>query len=230
MEKVVEKIHVEEGMLIINQHYMALQTPDGVTLPADLDEYGQYQPILELMRLISCDADMSGNITGETQAVLQQAFLGQHPLLSHPLGCSIEKTDRNSSILQAIHPQTEKDYVRALALVHATGLFCHAETSYPFTSREELREYLCEFMDAEYAYKLSELIRKGMLYERAVGHQAKWEAYEEQLALLPNSIVNMFSRIVYLPKKSIIEHIVHYAILAANSLIDNGNSVIVWQV
>ena len=49
-------------MLIINQHYMALQTPDGVTLPADLDEYGQYQPILELMRLISCDADMSGNI------------------------------------------------------------------------------------------------------------------------------------------------------------------------
>lgn len=113
MEKVVEKIHVEEGMLIINQHYMALQTPDGVTLPADLDEYGQYQPILELMRLISCDADMPGNITGETQVVLQQAFLGQHSLLSHPLGCSMDETYRNSSILQAIHPQTEKDYVRA---------------------------------------------------------------------------------------------------------------------
>jgi hypothetical protein len=227
MEKVVEKIHVEEGMLIINQHYMALETPDGVLHPADLDEYGQYQPILELMRLISCDADMSGNITGETQAVLQQAFLGQHSLLSHPLGCSREETVRNSNILQAIHPKTESDYVRTLSLVHATGLFCHAETSYPFTSREELREYLCEFMDDEYAYKLSESVRKGLLNEGAVGHQARWEAYKEPLALLPDSIVNLFSRIIYLPKKSIMQYIVHYAILAANSLIKNENSVIV---
>lgn len=230
MENIVEKIRVEEGTLVINQHYMALETPVGVLHPADLDEYGQYQPILELMRLISCNADMSGNITGETQAVLQQAIMGQHSLLSHPLGCSMEETVRNSNILQAICPQTEDDYVRALSLVHATGLFQNTEDSYPFTCREELREYLCEFIDDEYAYKLSESVRKGMLNEGTVGHQAKWETYKEQLALLPDSIVNMFSRIIYLPKKSIIEHIVHYAILAANSLIDNGNSVIVWQV
>ena len=227
MENIGEKIIVDEGTLVINRHYMALETPDGVLHPADLDEYGQYQPILELMRLISCNADMSGEITGETQAVLQQAFLGQHSLLSHPLGCSMEEKVRNSNILQAIQPHTEQDYVRALSLVHATGLFCNTESLYPFTCREELREYLCEFMDDEYACMLSESVRKGMLYERAVGHQAKWETYKEQLALLPDSIVNMFSRIIYLPKKSIMQYIVRYAILAANSLIKNENSVIV---
>lgn len=102
MEDMVEKIIVDEGTLVISRHYMALETPDGVLHPADLDEYGQYQPILELMRLISRDADMSAKITGETQVILQQAFLGQHPLLSHPLGCTIEEAVRNSNILQAM--------------------------------------------------------------------------------------------------------------------------------
>ena len=36
---IVERIPVEDGTLIINHHYMALQTPDGVMYPADMDEY-----------------------------------------------------------------------------------------------------------------------------------------------------------------------------------------------
>ena len=46
-EVIVEKIPVDEGTLIICRKYMALQTPDGVLHPADLDEYGIYQPVLE---------------------------------------------------------------------------------------------------------------------------------------------------------------------------------------
>ena len=42
---------------------MALETLDGVLHPADLDKYGQYQPILDLIRLISCNADMSCTVT-----------------------------------------------------------------------------------------------------------------------------------------------------------------------
>ena len=78
-EEIVEKIDVEEGTLIICRRYMALQTSDGVLHPADMDEYGRYLPIWELIRLISHNADLSGEITEKTHEVLQQAFLGQHP-------------------------------------------------------------------------------------------------------------------------------------------------------
>lgn len=214
--EIVERISVGDDTLVINRHYMAVETSDGMLHPADLDEYGQYQPILELIRMTSYNADMTNEITEETRAVLNQALLGQHPLLSHPLYCSIEDTDRNASILKVINPKTEEDYVRTLSLICSEGLFCSEEASYPFTNREELRDYLCEYMDARSAYTLSEVVRKGLLYDRS----------EESEALLLNNILRMFSRIKYLPKKAVIQKIVHYAILAANSLIKNGNEII----
>lgn len=84
-DRIIERISVPEGTLIINRHYMALQTSDGVLHPADLDEYGQYQPIQELIRLISCRTDLSAEITEDARIILKQALLGEHPLLSHPL-------------------------------------------------------------------------------------------------------------------------------------------------
>ena len=73
---IVERIPVADGTLIIQRKYMALQTPDGVLHPADMDEYGRYLPILELIRLLSYNADLSGEITEKTHEVLHQAFLG----------------------------------------------------------------------------------------------------------------------------------------------------------
>ena len=69
-EVIVEKIDIEEGTLIICRRYMALQTPDGVLHPADMDEYVRYLPIWELIRLMSYNADLSGEITEKTRAVL----------------------------------------------------------------------------------------------------------------------------------------------------------------
>jgi hypothetical protein len=40
--------------------------------------------------------------------------------------------------------------------------------------------------------------------------------------LLPDNLLELFTKIVYLPSRAITEYIVHYAILAANSLISNG--------
>ena len=91
---VVEQIPVADGTLVINHHYMALQTPDGVLHPADMDNYGIYLPIWELIQLLSYNADLSGEITEETHKVLHQAFLGQHSQLSHILYCKREDADR----------------------------------------------------------------------------------------------------------------------------------------
>ena len=224
-EIVTERIPVDEGTLIICRKYIALQTPDGVLHPADLDEYGIYQPVLELIRLLSYNADLSGEITEETREVLQQAFLGQHSQLSHILYCKGEDAGRNETFLKAIEPKTEDDYVRVFSLI--VGSFEGADACCPFTCREELREYLCRYMNEEEAYKLSETVRKGRFYTGEPVHEQERDLnkYKDALALLPEDIVNVFSRIKYLPKKEPLQRIIHYAILAANSLIKNDNEV-----
>jgi len=224
-EVIVEKIDVEEGTLIICRRYMALQTPDGVLHPADLDEYGIYQPVLELIRLLSYNADLSGEITEETREVLQQAFLGQHSQLSHILYCNREDAKRNEAFLKVLNPKTEDDYVRVYSLI--VGDFEEADACCPFTCREELREYLCRYMNEEEAYKLSETVRKGRFYTGEPVHEQERDLnkYKDALALLPEDIVNVFSRIKYLPKKEPLQRRIHYAILAANSLIKNDNEV-----
>ncbi len=224
-EIVTERIPVDEGTLIICRKYIALQTPDGVLHPADLDEYGIYQPVLELIRLLSYNADLSGEITEETREVLQQAFLGQHSQLSHILYCKGEDAGRNETFLKAIEPKTEDDYVRVFSLI--VGSFEGADACCPFTCREELREYLCRYMNEEEAYKLSETVRKGRFYTGEPVHEQERDLnkYKDALALLPEDIVNVFSRIKYLPEKALMQRIIHYAILAANSLIKNDNHI-----
>ena len=224
-EVVVEKIPVDEGTLIICRKYMALQTPDGVLHPADLDEYGIYQPVLELIRLLSYNADLSGEITEETREILEQAFLGEHSQLSHILYCNREDAERNKAFLKILNPKTEDDYVRVYSLI--LGEFEEKNVNCPFTYREELREYLCQYMNEEEAYKLSETVRKGRFYtgEPVREQERDLNKYKDALALLPEDIVNVFSRIKYLPKKEPLQRRIHYAILAANSLIKNDNNV-----
>ena len=224
-EVIVEKIPVDEGTLIICRKYMALQTPDGVLHPADLDEYGIYQPVLELIRLLSYNADLSGEITEETREVLQQAFLGQHSQLSHILYCNREDAKRNETFLKVLNPKTEDDYVRVYSLI--SGEFDEKDVNCPFTCREELREYLCQYMNEEEAYKLSETVRKGRFYtgEPVYEQERDLNKFKDHLVLLPEDIVNVFSRIKYLPKKEPLQRRIHYAILAANSLIKNDNNV-----
>lgn len=221
-EVIVEKIDVEEGTLIICRRYMALQTPDGVLHPADMDDYGIYLPIWELIRLISHNADLSGEITEETRAVLKQAFLGEHPKLSHILYCKREDADRNEIFLKAIEPKTEDDYVRVFSLI--VGSFEGADACCPFTCREELWEYLCRYMNEEDAFSLSESVRKGKFY--GLLKEQEHRKFKDVLALLPKETVNLFERISYLPGKARMQCIVHYAIIAANSLIRNNNEVI----
>ena len=223
-EVIVEKIPVDEGTLIICRQYMALQTPDGVLHPADMDEYGRYLPIWELIRLISHNADLSGEITEKTHEVLQQAFLGQHSQLSHILYCKGEDAGRNETFLKAIEPKTEDDYVRVFSLI--VGDFEEGDACCPFTCREELREYLCQFMNEEDAYKLSEAVRKGKFYGGYSLREQEYHKYEDTLALLPKDTVSMFSRIKHLPEKALMQRIIHYAILAANSLIKNNNEIL----
>ncbi len=224
-EVIVEKIPVEEGTLIICRRYMALQTPDGVLHPADLDEYGIYQPVLELIRLLSYNADLSGEITEETREVLQQAFLGQHSQLSHILYCNREDAKRNETFLKVLNPKTEDDYVRVYSLI--SGEFDEKDVNCPFTCREELREYLCQYMNEEEAYKLSEAVRKGRFYtgELVCEQERDLNKFKDHLVLLPEDIVNVFSGIKYLPKKEPLQPRIHYAILAANSLIKNDNHI-----
>ncbi|MBP3664418.1 MAG: hypothetical protein J6J03_04575 [Tyzzerella sp.] len=224
-EVIVEKIPVEEGTLIICRRYMALQTPDGALHPADLDEYGIYQPVLELIRLLSYNADLSGEITEETREVLQQAFLGQHSQLSHILYCNREDAKRNETFLKVLNPKTEDDYVRVYSLI--SGEFDEKDVNCPFTCREELREYLCQYMNEEEAYKLSEAVRKGRFYtgEPVCEQERDLNKFKDHLVLLPEDIVNVFSGIKYLPKKEPLQRRIHYAILAANSLIKNDNEV-----
>lgn len=224
-EVIVEKIPVDEGTLIICRKYMALQTPDGVLHPADLDEYGIYQPVLELIRLLSYNADLSGEITEETREVLQQAFLGQHSQLSHILYCNREDAKRNETFLKVLNPKNEDDYVRVYSLI--SGEFDEKDVNCPFTCREELREYLCQYMNEEEAYKLSEAVRKGRFYTGEPVHEQERDLnkFKDHLMLLPEDIVNVFSGIKYLPKKEPLQRRIHYAILAANSLIKNDNEV-----
>ena len=225
-EVIVEKIPVDEGTLTICRKYMALQTPDGVLHPADLDEYGIYQPVLELIRLLSYNADLSGEITEETREVLQQAFLGQHSQLSHILYCNREDAKRNETFLKVLNPKTEDDYVRVYSLI--SGEFDEKDVNCPFTCREELREYLCQYMNKEEAYKLSEAVRKGRFYtgEPVCEQERDLNKFKDHLALLPEDAVKAFSKIKYLPKKEPLQRIIHYAILAANSLIKNNNEIL----
>lgn len=220
-EVIVEKIPVDEGTLIICRKYMALQTPDGVLHPADLDEYGIYQPVLELIRLLSYNADLSGEITEETREVLQQAFLGQHSQLSHILYCNREDAKRNETFLKVLNPKTEDDYVRVYSLI--SGEFDEKDVNCPFTCREELREYLCRYMNEEDAFSLSESVRKGKFY--GLLKEQEHRKFKDVLALLPEDTVSLFSRIKYLPEKALMQRIIHYAILAANSLIKNDNHI-----
>ena len=221
-EVIVEKIDVEEGTLIICRRYMALQTSDGVLHPADMDEYGRYLPIWELIQLLSYNADLSGEITEETHKVLHQAFLGQHSQLSHILYCKREDADKNKTFLKAIEPKTEDDYVRVFSLI--VGSFEGADACCPFTCREELREYLCRYMNEEDAFSLSESVRKGKFY--GLLKEQEHRKFKDVLALLPEDTVSLFSRIKYLPEKALMQRIIHYAILAANSLIKNNNEII----
>ena len=225
-EVIAEKIDVEEGTFIICRRYMALQTSDGVLHPADMDEYGGYLPIWELIRLISYNADLSGEIAEKTHEVLQQAFLGQHSQLSHILYCKGEDAGRNETFLKAIEPKTEDDYVRVFSLI--VGSFEGADACCPFTCREELREYLCRYMNEEDAFSLSESVRKGKFY--GLLKEQEHRKFKDVLALLPEDTVNLFERIKYLPEKALMQRIIHYAILAANSLIKNNNEIIlIWD-
>ena len=226
MESVTERISVDEGVLIICRKYMAIQTLDGVLHPADMDEYGQFLPIWELIRLLSYNADLSGEISEQTREVLRQAFLGEHSQLSHTFCCNEENAWRNKTILKAIDPKTETDYVRVYSLI--VGGFDGNVSDCLFTCREELREYLCHYMDAEDAYKLSESVRKGRFYtgEPVYDQERDLNKYKELIARLPENAANMFSKIKYLPEKTLMQSIVHYAILAANSLIKNDDEVL----
>ena len=225
IKELVERIPVDEGILIISRQHMALQTSDGVLHPADMDEYGRYLPIWELIRLISYNADLSGEITEETREVLQQAFLGQHSQLSHILYCNREDAKRNETFLKVLNPKTEDDYVRVYSLI--SGEFDEKDVNCPFTCREELREYLCQYMNEEEAYKLSEAVRQGRFYtgEPVCEQERDLNKFKDHLVLLPEDIVNVFSGIKYLPKKEPLQRRIHYAILAANSLIKNDNEV-----
>ncbi len=222
-EVIVEKIPVEEGTLIICRRYMALQTPDGVLHPADMDNYEMYLPIWNLIRLLSYNADLSGEITEETRKVLQQAFLGEHSQLSHILYCNKENTERNKTFLKVINPKSEDDYVRVYSLI--LGEFDEKDVNCPFTCREELREYLCRYMNDEDAYKLSKAVRKGKFYGGYSLREQEYHKYEDTLALLPKDTASVFSRIKYLPEKALMQRIIHYAILAANSLIKNDDHI-----
>ena len=218
---IVERISVMDGMLIIQHKYMALQTSDGVLHPADMDDYGIYLPIWELIRLISHNADLSGEITEETRAVLKQAFLGEHPKLSHILYCKREDADRNEIFLKAIEPKTEDDYVRVFSLV--CGNLESEAVNWPFVCQEELREYLCRYVNEEDAFALSESVRRGKFY--GLMREQEHRKFKDILALLPKETVNLFARISYLPGKARMQRIIRYAILAVNSLIKNDNEV-----
>lgn len=217
-DRIIERIGVPEGTIIINQHYMALQTPDGALHLADSDEYGRYQPIQELIRLIPHNAELSDKITDNTRAILKQALLGDHPLLSYPLvGAQAEK-EETMRILDVMHPQTQEDFVRTLCLIYSEGLFSPEITSYPFVCWEELRDYLRQYLDEDLAYKLSEAVRKGLFFQNADEHRSAWDRYSAALALLPGKTIDMYKKIKYLPRKETLEHVVYYAILAANSV------------
>ena len=219
----IERICVEGGTLIIRRQDMMLQTPDGAMVPADLDCYEPYLPVMELMGLIPSDASITDTITAETKELLYLAFTGRHPLLSEPLYCSTEYTERNEWILEMLRPETEADYVRAFSLICANDVFCREDALCPFACREEVREHLCAYMDEEVAYQVSEAVRKGMFYSGPEGIWSGWETYKSQVEALPKELLDAFSKICYLPKRSVMELITRYAILAANALLHTNH-------
>ena len=78
-------------------------------------------------------------------------------------------------------------------------------------------------MNEEDAFSLSESVRKGKFY--GLLKEQEHRKFKNVLALLPEDTVNLFARIKYLPEKALMQRIIHYAILAANSLIKNDNEV-----
>ena len=114
-----------------------------------------------------------------------------------------------------MNPQTQEDFVRTLCLIYSEGLFSSETTSYTFVCREELRDYLSQYINEEYVFELSEAVRKGKLHAPEYNSHT-WDYYREELMLLPGDAVELFSRIRYLPRKSISEYIIRYAIIAAN--------------
>jgi len=224
---VVERIPVEDGTLIISRRFMALQTLDGVLHPADMDEYGRYLPIWNLIRLISYNAVLSGEITEQTQAVLEQALTGQHSQLSHILYCKKEDAQRNEVFLKTINPKTADDYVQVFSLI--CGGFGTEDANCAFTTWEELQDYLYLYMDGEDADSLSKAVRMGRLFggiEYSLLTEQEYRKHKDILALLPEDTVNMFSKIKYLPEKGLMQRIIHYAILVANSLQNNSEVVL----
>lgn len=222
-----EEIAVDDGTLVINRNYMALRTPDGVLHPAGLDKYGQYQPIFELIQLISCNVDLETDITEEARQILYEAFAGEHPALSGSLVGYGDKNGKKKAILEHISPVTERDFIKVLCLNGASGLDGEDIVKLPFTSREELREYLRQYMSAGDAYALSEAVRKGLLFEGPERNRPKWIKYKNYLDLLPSDMPELFAKIKYLPSKVIYETIVRYAIIAAKSIAKNGEYVVI---
>lgn len=226
-ELICEEITVNDGTLVINRNYMALRTPDGVLHPAGLDKYRQYQPIFELIQLISCNVELEADITEEARQILCEAFAGEHPTLSYSLVGYGDTNGKKKAILEQINPVTKSDFLKVLCLNGSSGLEGEDIVRLPFVSREELREYLEQFMSSEEAYALSEAVRKGLLFEGAERNSTKWIKYKEQLDLLPKDILELFAKIKYLPSKVIYEIIIHYAIIAAKSIAKNGEYVVI---
>lgn len=224
---IYEEIAVDDGTLVINRNYMALRTPDGVLYPAGLDKYGQYQPIFELIQLISCNADLGTDITEEARQILCEAFAGEHTMLSYSLVGYGDKSGKKKAILEHIKPVTESDFIKVLCLNGSSGLDGEDIAKLPFTSREELREYLRQYMSAEDAYALSEAVRKGLLFEGPERNRPKWIKYKKYIDLLPSDMPELFAKIKYLPSKVIYETIVRYAIIAAKSIAKNGEYVVI---
>ena len=115
-ELICEEIPVEDGILVINRNYMAVRTSDGFLHPAGLDKYRQYQPIFELIQLISCNVDLETDITEETRQILYEAFAGEHPVLSYSLVGYGDKNGKKKAILEQIEPATESDFLKVLCL------------------------------------------------------------------------------------------------------------------
>lgn len=222
-----EEIAVDDGTLVINRNYMALRTPDGVLHPAGLDKYGQYQPIFELIQLISCNVDLRTDITEEARQILCEAFAGEHTMLSYSLVGYGDKNGKKKAILEHIKPVTESDFIKVLCLNGSSGLDGEDIAKLPFTSREELREYLRQYMSAGDAYALSEAVRKGLLFEGPERNRPKWIKYKKYIDLLPSDMPELFAKIKYLPSKVIYETIVRYAIIAAKSIAKNGEYVVI---
>lgn len=222
-----EEIAVDDRTLIINRNYMALRTLDGVLHPAGLDKYGQYQPIFELIQLISCNADLGTDITEEARQILCEALAGEHTMLSYSLVGYGDKNGKKKAILEHIKPVTESDFIKVLCLNGSSGLDGEDIAKLPFTSREELREYLRQYMSAGDAYALSEAVRKGLLFEGPERNRPKWIKYKKYIDLLPSDMSELFAKIKYLPSKVIYETIVRYAIIAAKSIAKNGEYVVI---